>query len=357
MSLPPAFTRASQFAPGIAFAILLAIAAKLLASSSADFTSGAGLVSISPVLVAVLLGVAWRNAVGVPVWANQGLDVAVTTLLRIGVALVGFRLTLAGAAQIAETALPIVIGCLSASLLAGAAAVRYFGIPPRLGALLAAGTAVCGCTAVVALSPALRARSEETGFALVCVVVFGCVGMLLYPAIAAAVFSDAPMHAGIFLGTSIHDTSQVIGAALIHAQNVGDPDVLAAASVTKFMRNVSMAVLIPFFAWQFRTKEAHAPRRFLSSAALPPFVLWFLSFVALRTLGDATLGDTHAWTMLVGASQNASELLLVCGMAAVGLGVSLDQVRRIGARPLVAGFAIALTVAATSLMLTMASLR
>lgn len=347
MSLPPALTRISQFVPGIGLAVVLAVTAKLVATGS---------VLVSPVLLAVLLGVAWRNAVGVPAWANQGLDLAVTTLLRIGVALVGFRLTLMGAAHVAETALPVVVGCIATAFVAGAVVVRYFGIAPRLGALLAAGTAVCGCTAVVALSPALRARSEETGFALVCVVVFGCVGMVVYPAIAATVFADAPMHAGIFLGTSIHDTSQVVGAALIHSQNVGDPEILAAASVTKFLRNLSMALLIPFFAWRFHTGPQDAPRRFLSAAALPPFVLCFVMFVALRTLGDAMLTDSLAWATLVSTSQAASDLLLVCGMAAVGLGVSFDQVRRIGARPLAAGFAIALSVAAVSLMLTLASL-
>ena len=107
-------------------------------------------------------------------------------------------------------------------VLAGIGIARLLAVPRRLGLLLAIGTAVCGCTAVVAMAPLIRARHAETAFAVTCVVLFGCIAMLFYPWVASHFLAASPVHAGIFLGTAIHDTSQVIGAALIYSQQAAD---------------------------------------------------------------------------------------------------------------------------------------
>ncbi|HTC16924.1 MAG TPA: putative sulfate exporter family transporter, partial [Steroidobacteraceae bacterium] len=204
-------------APGLALAIALAAFARGMAASLAQGIGGLPKFPLSPVMCAVLLGMLWRNTLGVPLWATRGLNWAMHRLLRIGIALVGLRLTLAGASAIAVTALPVAASCLLVALGAGVAISRLLAVPRRLGLLLAIGTAVCGCTAVVAISPVIRARHAETAFAVTCVVLFGCIAMLLYPWVAGHFFAAAPVYAGIFLGTAIHDTSQVIGAALIYS--------------------------------------------------------------------------------------------------------------------------------------------
>ena len=243
-------------APGLALAIALAAFARGMAASLAHGVGGLPEFPLSPVMCAVLLGMLWRNTLGVPLWATRGLNWAMHRLLRIGIALVGLRLTLAGATAIAATALPVALSCLLVALGAGVAISRLLGVPRRLGLLLAIGTAVCGCTAVVAISPVIRARHAETAFAVTCVVLFGCIAMLLYPWVAGHFFAAAPVYAGIFLGTAIHDTSQVIGAALIYSQQAAAPAALAAASVAKLLRNLSIAVLIPLAAWLTQRHEA-----------------------------------------------------------------------------------------------------
>lgn len=344
-----------QVAPGFGFAIALALFAKLIADTLSAWTSGGKVVAFSPVLCAVLLGVLWRNGFGVPRQFDQGLHWAMHTLLKVGIALVGLRLTLAGAGEIAASAGPVVVGCISVALLAGLAMSRVFAVPRRLAILLCVGTAVCGCTAVVALSPVIRARHEETGFALVCVVAFGCLGMLFYPWIASYFFGPSPLHAGIFLGTAIHDTSQVVGAALIYSQQHIAPDVLPAASITKLLRNLSIAVLIPAAAWLVREPTA-APQAAWRSFALPGFVVCFVLSILLRTAGDtlfAAGGGTTLWNQVVHGGQLVSEMFLICGMTAVGLNVSLAQLRSIGWKPLAAGLSIAIIVCICSLSLTL----
>lgn len=348
--------RVRQLAPGIVFAIALAACAKLAADFVSSWSSGGKVVALSPVLCAVVLGVIWRNGFGVSRQFDEGLQWVMHFLLKAGIALVGLRLTLSGAGEIAATAVPVVISCIAVALLAGFALARLFKVPRRLAILLSVGTAVCGCTAVVALSPVIRARHEETGFALVCVVAFGCFGMLFYPWLAGLLFGASPVHVGVFLGTAIHDTSQVVGAALIYAQQHFASEVLSAASVTKLLRNLSIAVLIPVAAWLTREPAADSQVTHWRAIAVPGFVLCFVLLMILRTIGDTAFPTSNAaviWHQLIGAGQLASESLLICGMTAVGLSVSLTQLRGIGFKPFIVGMSIAAIVCLCSISLTL----
>jgi uncharacterized integral membrane protein (TIGR00698 family) len=345
-------------------AIALAIAARAMAAKFAAGFGGLPKFPLSPVMCAVLLGMLWRNTLGVPGWATQGLNWAMHRLLRVGIALVGLRLTLGFATSIAATALPVALTCFSVALAAGIGISRLLAVPRRLGLLLAIGTAVCGCTAVVAISPVIRARHAETAFAVTCVVLFGCTAMLLYPWVAGHFFAASPVHAGIFLGTAIHDTSQVIGAALIYSQQAGAPTALAAASVAKLLRNLSIAVLIPVAAWLTQRHEAasgeaatpagEAPAAARGATVLVPlFVLAFVGLIVVRTGGDALWHASQPlWQAFVNTGYTASDLFLTCGMTAVGLSVSFLDMWRIGWRPLAAGFIVATLVGACSLTLT-----
>jgi uncharacterized integral membrane protein (TIGR00698 family) len=357
-----------QAAPGVAVAIALALAARGIAAALSHGVAGLPALPLSPVMCAVVLGMLWRNTLGVPSWAVSGLRWAMHQLLRTGIALVGLRLTLAGATVIAATALPVALTCLTVALLAGTGIARLLGVPRRLGALLAIGTAVCGCTAVVAISPVIRARHAETAFAVTCVVLFGCAAMLCYPWVAGHYFAASPVHAGIFLGTAIHDTSQVIGAALMYSQQAHAPAALAAASVAKLLRNLSIAVLIPAAAWLARRDAAAAPSHEAGDDGahghglaphprlVPLFVLAFVGFIVVRTAGDALLHSSPLWQAVVNTGYTASDVFLTCGMTAVGLSVAFIDLWRIGWRPLGAGFVVATLVGGCSLLVTLALL-
>jgi uncharacterized integral membrane protein (TIGR00698 family) len=355
-----------QVLPGVAIAVLLAVLAKAVAYELAAGIAGMPQLPISPVMCAVVLGMLWRNTIGVPRWATEGLEWVMRGLLRTGIALVGLRLTLGGATAIAVTALPIVVVCFCVALLGAAAISRVLSVPVRLAALLAVGTAVCGCTAVIAVAPAIRARNEETAFAITCVVLFGCIAMLTYPWLAAHFFTATPIYAGVFLGTAIHDTTQVIGAALIYSQQHAAPAALAAASVAKLLRNLSIIFLVPAAAWlsranpQLGNANPVVSDRAASIQLVPLFVLGFVFCVILRTVGDALThgaGMATNWNALMTTGQSASELFLICGMTAVGLSVSFTQMWRIGWRPLASGFLVAILVGACSLSLTLAAQR
>ena len=351
-ALPAAWRRIPV--AGIVLAVGLAAAAKLSAVAIATLGDGAG-IPVSAIVLAVLLGIAWRNTFGLSSRFEPGVQIVAQRVLRLGIALVGLRLTLAGMAAVGPVAITVAVGCLLTALVTATLLGRLLGLPRAFATLLALGTAVCGCTAVAAAAPVLRARPADTGVALTCVVLLGSTGMLLYPWLADALFHGNATAAGMFLGTAIHDTSQVMGAAMIYAQQFGAPDAVAVAGFTKLLRNLSMLVLIPLAAYSMRgsangsTGTTEIPLR----QALPGFLVAFVLLAIARTAGDAAFAGTgaaHAWSVLIAAGLAASDLLLVCGMTAIGLGISLREVRTLGWRAFLAAAMVALAVCCTSLL-------
>jgi uncharacterized integral membrane protein (TIGR00698 family) len=351
-------------APGAGLTIALALAASFGSNELKSLLMNGKASPVSPVLLGILFGILWRHFFGLGAAAQQGVQWTLATILRIGIALVGLRLTLQGLAGVGPTAIVIVTACITTAMLVSKVMGRLLGLSPVMQGLLAIGSAVCGCTAIVAASPAIRARPAETGAALTCVVLIGSLGMLLYPWLAATVFEQHTLPVGIFLGSAIHDTSQVIGASLIYAQQFNAPEVVGFASATKLFRNLSIIIIVPLMALSARARNDSKPAEHTSAgseALIPPFVIWFVVFVIVRTLGDQFVAtDAHAqqlWLQGIGTSLLVSDLFLVCGMTAVGLSVSLAQMYQVGFRPICAALVIAVATATCSLGLTYALLR
>jgi uncharacterized membrane protein YadS len=183
-------------------------------------------------------------------------------------------------------------------------------------------------------------------------VVLGCTGMLLYPWLAHATFGDSTNAAAVFLGTSIHDTSQVMGASLIYAQQFNASDAVPIAGFTKLLRNLSLLILVPLFAmWAGNSAGSGAKWR----QVLPAFLIAFVVLALVRTGGDALFGGADVggvWSQVIAVGIGASDLFLVCGMTAIGLSVSLSDLRGVGSKALLAAFIVAVSVGACSLLMT-----
>jgi len=345
----------SALLPGVALTFALALAARFGSSEITSILMDGKASPVSPVLLGIVFGILWRHFIGLGSNAGQGVQWTLTTILRIGIALVGLRLTLSGLASVGPAAFAVVVACITTALVVSKVIGRLLGLSSVMQALLAVGSAVCGCTAIVATSPAIRARPVETGAAVTCVVLIGSLGMLTYPWLAAAVLHERTLAVGIFLGSAIHDTSQVVGASLIYAQQFGSPEVVGYASATKLFRNLSIIILVPLMSWSTRPRMQSASSEPVAcrQALVPQFVIWFVVFVLVRTLGDQLVTtNTQAqqtWLQAVSAAQVMSDLFMTCGMTAVGLTVSLTQMQQVGFRPICAAVIIAAATATCSL--------
>jgi uncharacterized integral membrane protein (TIGR00698 family) len=323
---------------------------------------------VSPVMLAIVGGVLLGQIPALASRVHAGAALASTKVLRLGIVLVGLKLSFANTLDIAGRALPIVAVCLCVSAAVALLLARGLGLRREFGMLIAIGTSICGCTAILASSPLLRARSDEVGYALSCIVLIGLMGMMSYPWLAHASFGANQLAAGMLLGTSIPDTSQVMGAALLYSQTFAAPQALAAATVTKLLRNLMLVLLLPGLAlWRSRgASEALLPVAPMSTtwsaqlgrvrAAIPGFVVVFLLLVVLRNVGDAAAAAAvvsgAVWARIGDVAARVSEYALTMGMAGVGLTLSVKDLPRLGMRPFGVAVGAALVVASVSWLLT-----
>jgi uncharacterized integral membrane protein (TIGR00698 family) len=318
---------------------------------------------ISGVPVAIVLGLLLRNALTLPAALSPGLKFCVTTVLRLGIVLVGIRLSAFDVARLGLAGLPVVLAAVTAGLVFVTWFNRWLGLPPRLGTLLAAGTSICGVTAIVSTAPAIDADEREVAYAVANVVAFGLFGMLVYPYLAHALLVRSET-VGLFLGTAIHDTSQVVGASLTYRQMYSDDVVLRVATVTKLTRNLCLAGVIPLLTWMHLRGSSSASGSRASSISwktlVPLFVVGFVAMAVVRTIGDATLQSTGAaygvWTASAWSSLTntvgdfwAGRVFLGTAMAAVGLNTGFSVFKGVGAKPFVVGLAGALVVGAVGM--------
>lgn len=325
---------------------------------------------ISGVPVSILLGLLIANTVSIPPALKPGLKFATTTLLRAGIVCVGIKLSLFDVASLGVAGVPVVLCAVGSGLLFTIWMNNKMGLSPKLGLLTAAGTSICGVTAIVSLAPAIKASEQEVAYAVANVVAFGLIGMLAYPILAHAAFTHSTQ-AGLFLGTAVHDTSQVMGAAMTYQQMYGDELVLKVAAVTKLSRNLLLAAVLPGLTWlHHRTVVAEGAIKSLGYDAkgisvpfktlFPAFIAGFVVMAAFRTVGDATAADGLVFGVL-DASQwktfiqfvggDCSQYLLGTAMSAVGLGTSFAVFKGVGLRPFAVGMAGALVVGATGFTL------
>jgi uncharacterized integral membrane protein (TIGR00698 family) len=348
-------------APGIVAAVVVMVAGFWLADAiGAQILAAQGLTGSSPVSgvpVAIILGLLLRNLLPLPAGIAPGLKYATTTVLRTGIILVGIRLSLIDVLRLGIAGLPVVLAAIGTGMLFVTWFNRALGLPPRLGTLIAAGTSICGVTAIVSTAPAIEADEREVAYAVANVVAFGLMGMLLYPYLAHAVLPTSET-IGLFLGTAVHDTSQVVGAALTYKQVYGDEVVLQVATVTKLTRNIFLAAVIPLLTWMhLRATHAASGREMKTSwrSLVPGFVIGFLAMAVVRSIGDATMGSTGAaFGLLAPATWNSitkdlgdfwgSQVFLGTAMAAVGLNTNFAVFKGVGLKPFAVGMAGALVV-------------
>jgi len=297
--------------PGLLASVIIAAAAAFLA----DHYGG-------PVMLfALLLGMA-MNFLGEVDTCRKGIGFTSRTVLRIGVALLGFRLTLGEIAALGWHPVLLVIGAVSLTILASIWVARAMGFNPLFGLLSGGATAICGASAAMALSAALPAhplKERATLFTIMGVSTLSTLAMILYPAITRMLGLD-DTHAGIFIGATIHDVAQVIGAGYAISPEAGDT-----ATVVKLMR---VAMLMPVIITATLIGRGHAAEGAERPPILPGFAVAFLVLVAINSLLPVP-------SFVQDAGNAASRFCLVAAIAALGIKTRIGEIIDIGWKPVV----------------------
>ena len=292
--------------------------------------------------MAILLGAAVAAAAGPRMQPlDPGLRFAAQRILRVGIILLGARLSLAEIARIGLPATGLIVVTMTASLAVVLLAARVVRVERRLAVLIAVGSAVCGNTAIVATAPIVGARARDVAYAIATITLFGTLAVFLYPAIGRAFAIEEPAF-GLWSGVAVHDTSQVVATSAAYG-----PEALDVATVVKLIRNALMAPLLLLIAavWTARSGDRDPADRSLARGvrrAVPLFVLGFLVLAGLRSAN--VIGADEAATFDV-----AARACILVALAAVGMSIRVAELREISWRPIAVGFTVALAVGIASL--------
>ena len=294
---------------------------------------------MSEVTVAILIGLlVGRLPFARDPTLRPGLRFAGERLLRLGIVLLGAKLSVQQIAGIGLPAAVIIAVTMAAALAIVLLLSRLAAVDGRLAVLLAVGAAVCGNSAVVATSPVISARPRDTAYAVATVTLFGTIAVFAYPLIGhAAHLGDAAF--GLWSGIAINDTSQVVAASSAYS-----PGAFEVATVVKLIRNALMAPLLLAIAWAWlrRTGEVGDTSAGIRRA-VPLFVLGFLALSALRGVGVIDAG--FATTL-----ESIAQSLILVALAAVGLNVRVEELRSVGPKPLLIGLGAAVAIGAATIM-------
>jgi len=356
--------------PGLVVVILLAVVSIWLSDLIGVTLMGFEKSPISAVMICLVLGLVIRNVFKLPTFLNVGFKFSVKKLLRLGIILLGIRLSIFSVFELGLIGIPIVLICIISALLMTTYLNKKLKQPKRLGTLIAVGTSICGVSAIVATSPVINAKEEETAYAVAVITVFGLIATIGYPILAYFIFGGDPIKAGLWLGTSIHDTSQVTGAALVFADLWNLPLGLDVATITKLVRNVFMILVIPLMAFLYvKTEMKEATESGLNKSnikskvnikkLIPVFVIGFLLVSILRSIGDVGITTTNlafglidgdSWDGMIKIVKDFANILFVVALGGVGLSTDFSNFKGLGIKPFIVGLFAALTTGIVSFL-------
>jgi uncharacterized integral membrane protein (TIGR00698 family) len=320
---PAAVAFTKTLIPGLLVTALVAMAAAFLGSHYKG----------SMLLFALLLGLA-LHFISEDKRCAAGIQFASSTVLRLGVALLGLRLTIDHVVTLGwQTAVALLVAiCLTIAL--GLLLARLFKVDSNLGVLIGGATAICGASAALAISSVLPKNANlerDTTLTVVGVTTLSTMAMVVYPLITQWLGFDAVM-AGQFIGATIHDVAQVVGAGYSLSPQAGD-----AATITKLMRVAFLMPVLVVISLVVRKRLADA-----GNAVKTPLLPWFtVAFVVLM------LVNSTGWVpvQVQSGASSVSQAFLVLAIAGVGLKTSLKDVTQLGWRPVAMIFLVTLGLA------------
>lgn len=312
------YVRSLVLWPGLAMSGVVAVAAQFLAEHYG-----------APVMLfALLLGMA-VNFLSDDNRCKPGIEFVARQVLRWGVALLGLKITLDQVQSLGWQSVFMVVLAVSLTIALGIVMAKWMGFKPFFGLLSGGSVGICGASAAMAIAAAFPNHPQKdraTLFVVISVSTLSTVAMVLYPMLVRWLGLD-PQQAGFFLGGTIHDVAQVVGAGYSMGQETGD-----AATVVKLMRVAMLVPVIMVAAWMTRVTHAQSEGSVTTgpSVSRPPLLPWFAVVFVLLVLLNSLV---HLPEVVVNKGHELSRACLVTAMAAIGIKTHLKDILSVGWKP------------------------
>ncbi len=315
--------------------LLLATGIAVLAESLKKIPS---LSLFSSLIIAILLGLIVKNTVGVTPIFKPGITFSLKRILRLSIILLGLRLSVPQILAVGPAGLAIVFITLTSTFIFTCWFGRQIGVNQKLTKLIAAGTSICGASAIVATNGVVESKDEDVAYAVAIVTIFGTLSMLIYP-LMSTFLQVTSQEFGIWCGVSIHETAQVIAAAFQGGEISGEFGTIAKLSRVIFLAPVVLTL-------GFITPSSMNSSKEHKSKKLP--IPWFVfGFIALMLLNSVNLFPEDFKKSVT----EVNHFLLTISMAGMGLKTSIREIKQSGIKPLYLGAVSWIFISALSLSL------
>jgi uncharacterized integral membrane protein (TIGR00698 family) len=294
---------------------------------------------LSPIILSIAIGMIFHNFIGTPSFARPGVAFSMRRILRFAIVLLGLQLTASQLVEVGARGIAVIALTLIATFLFTVQLGRLIGVDRKLSELIAAGTSICGASAVIATNTVTRAPDEDVAYAVACVTIFGSIAMFVYPLFPGLLHLD-PHAFGLWSGASIHEIAQVVAAAFQDGRDAGEFGTIAKLARVTMLAPVVMS--LGFLA----TRQARRIGDGQPSARvpLPWFVLGFIALVGVNSMISIPAEARSAMIAL-------TTFLLSMALAAMGLETDLRKLCARGMRPLLLGAGAFLFISCFSLAL------
>ena len=278
-----------------------------------------GVALFSPMIISTIIGMAVHNLAGTPAIAKPGVKFSLRRILRLGIILLGFQLMLSQVVAVGAVGVSIILVTLAATFFFTKFAGRVMGVDRKLAELIAAGTSICGASAVIATTTVTQGRDEDVAYAVASVTVFGSLAMLLYP-LLPGILHLSPRDFGLWSGASIHEIAQVVAASFQDGPDAGQFGTVA--KLTRVMMLAPLVITLGFVAAR-RSVDGKQKAR----APMPWFVLGFIAVMLLNSVIHVPPADKANIVLL-------TNFLLSMALAAMGLETDFSKLKAEGIKPL-----------------------
>jgi len=324
--------------PGIIFALALAVIATLL---------GKLVPIIGGPVFGIVLGILISSLSKKPECTKKGLGFTSKKILQWSIIALGGGLSLTQVYNVGISSLYVMLFTLSAAFITAYGVGRLMGIPLKLTSLIGMGTAICGGSAIAAISPIIEADDEEIAYSISTVFIFNVIAVLVFPVLGHIIgFSDKAF--GLWAGTAINDTSSVVAAGYAFSSAAG-----AYATIVKLTRTTMIIPISLIFAAVVAIRKKKAADKsgevnYSFKKIFPWFILWFLAASLLNTAGIIN-------GQLAGVMTETGKFFIVVALSAIGLNSNLKQMLKTGLKPMLLGLIVWASVTVVSLIVQFTS--
>lgn len=323
--------RVSEMVPGITIVAIVTAAAFGIRQLP-------GFNLVSPMFSAIFIGIIFANFTSVPERAVPGIVVTGKKMLRLAVALLGLQLTLWQVVEVGLGGMAALTLVVVSTYLFTVGIANILGIDPKLGRLLAAGTSICGASAIAAANSIEQAKDEDVSYAIACITLFGTLSIVVYPLVAALVGLSEPAF-GFWAGASIHEVAQVVATGFQLGNEAGE-----FAVIVKLSRVLLLAPLLVVVALLSNLKRTQNGIPLSAGQIVPKFVCGFILLMMANTAGLIPEDVRQAFVQV-------TPVILTASLGALGLGTRFDALQAQGLRPLLVAALAALFVSLAALLM------